>query len=304
MSEKIKPVCIKHGYLELLTDALLWNASPETSRHPLLQEKQTKKRAFPLKLFAFSFEGSAFEVEYFWFFSKKWTRVFQAEVHALRPGRRILTIDSYAYFVGSNSNHHRPNHVCLYRIDLHNLSLKALADIQYQRSEYWSIDYISDYGIAAIDKMLYIIGGSISGKIFDYVKWYISFYMFIVYYNRVIFNFKFSSSFLVQSYNTELGVQRVIEKLLTPRARMGVAAFNGLLYVIGGYQNSGYTNTVERFNPRENKWNEITHLKHGRADPGIGVLSGKIYVIGGENATGLLDSVEVFHPETNEWTLV
>lgn len=68
--------------------------------------------------------------------------------------------------------------------------------------------------------------------------------------------------------------------MVARRARMGAAAFNGFLHSIGGYQDSGYTNTVERFNPLENKWITVTHLKHSRAAT---VLNGKMYVFGYEN---------------------
>jgi N-acetylneuraminic acid mutarotase len=76
-----------------------------------------------------------------------------------------------------------------------------------------------------------------------------------------------------------------ITKLSMPTARVGhgVVSCNDKIYVIGGYNNSGFLDTVEAYDPINDNWITKTPMPYGRAEFGICAIGNKIYVIGGCN---------------------
>jgi len=67
----------------------------------------------------------------------------------------------------------------------------------------------------------------------------------------------------------------------TARAGHGVVSCNGIIYVIGGYNDSGFLDKVEAYDPISDLWETKTPMPYGRAEFGICAVGLKIYVIGG-----------------------
>ncbi|KAK6009720.1 kelch repeat protein, partial [Ostertagia ostertagi] len=78
-----------------------------------------------------------------------------------------------------------------------------------------------------------------------------------------------------------------VPPMSTYRHHLGSAVLDGYLYVVGGHDGSSVLNSVERYNPITNEWNEVAAMNWKRH-------------VGGED-TADLNSVEVFAQETNQW---
>jgi len=103
-------------------------------------------------------------------------------------------------------------------------------------------------------------------------------------------------------------------KLPMPTARVGhgVVSCNSKIYVIGGYNNSGFLETVEVYDPISNLWEVKTPMPYGRAEFGICAIGTKIYVIGGCLAlqgkfdyiypANTLNSVIVYDTQSDNWS--
>ena len=87
-----------------------------------------------------------------------------------------------------------------------------------------------------------------------------------------------------------------------------VAALNGKIYVIGGYDDSKPLSSVEEYDPMTDTWNEKAPMAYSRFRHQLTVGNGKIYAIGGSGTniagsnTQILASIEEYDPETNKWT--
>jgi N-acetylneuraminic acid mutarotase len=75
-----------------------------------------------------------------------------------------------------------------------------------------------------------------------------------------------------------------------------VVAFEGRLYVFGGWDGKRYYDMAFEYDPAANQWNELPAMPTARAYAGAAVAGGRIYVIGGRNDSGDLDVNEVFSP--------
>jgi hypothetical protein len=72
--------------------------------------------------------------------------------------------------------------------------------------------------------------------------------------------------------------------MVTGRRGAAGAVVNGVLYVIGGRDNSGsYLRSVEAYNPATNTWAIKTSMPQGRSGLGAAVQDGLIFAIGGRN---------------------
>ena len=89
-------------------------------------------------------------------------------------------------------------------------------------------------------------------------------------------------------------------------SHMQVLVFNNFIYVLGGCttqcaHGESAVNSVLRYDPRFNAWNQITPMINKRAYFFADVLHNKIYAIGGKFKEGSLATGEVYDPETNNW---
>ena len=86
------------------------------------------------------------------------------------------------------------------------------------------------------------------------------------------------------------------------RCRLGVAAFNGKLYVVGGYDGSKFLNTGEVYDPVTNTWTTIADMNSRRSRVALVSNRGRLYAIGGYDGLCNLNTVEVYDPVTDSWT--
>ena len=94
------------------------------------------------------------------------------------------------------------------------------------------------------------------------------------------------------------------------RLQASLAALDGLLYYIGGWNSpSGCTNTVECYDPELDEWNLSAGLNKARCHSSCVATEKHIFIIGGGTTfrpqrTSVLSSVEKYDPERNSWSYV
>lgn len=88
------------------------------------------------------------------------------------------------------------------------------------------------------------------------------------------------------------------QKAPLPAARSGyaLAAFEGRLYLFGGWDGSAETATVFRYDPAEDRWEERTPLPTPRAFAAAAVANNRIYILGGILNNQLLAVNEIYLP--------
>jgi N-acetylneuraminic acid mutarotase len=105
--------------------------------------------------------------------------------------------------------------------------------------------------------------------------------------------------------NTDTWTQRADMPTVRSETAM-VAASDGKIYVIGGY-NNGYLNTVEAYDPSTDTWKTRKNMPTRRSHlEAAEAGNGKIYAIGGYDRPYdffvALATVEEYDPKTNTWT--
>ena len=90
----------------------------------------------------------------------------------------------------------------------------------------------------------------------------------------------------------------------TARGGHGLAALNGLLYVVGGRLDCDYhmTASVEAYDPKTDQWSQRAPLPTARGGQVVAALNGKLYAIGGEAGTQRLALNTEYDPATDTWT--
>jgi len=85
-----------------------------------------------------------------------------------------------------------------------------------------------------------------------------------------------------------------------------VVEMGGFVYVLGGtrVQHSGFSQVVERYDPRVDQWISVAPMLEERADFTSCVLDGCIIVAGGRGRRRYLDTCEKYNPETNTWSYI
>lgn len=91
------------------------------------------------------------------------------------------------------------------------------------------------------------------------------------------------------------------------RGAAGAVAYEDHIYVVGGIQNGhldGHVNWLDRFDPKDESWEQLSDAPRKRDHFQAGVVDGKLYAIGGRrssHATG--DSFELTIPEVDEYDI-
>lgn len=80
--------------------------------------------------------------------------------------------------------------------------------------------------------------------------------------------------------------------MTTRRLGVAVAVLGGFLYAIGGSDGQTPLNTVERFDPRSNKWTIVAPMSTRRKHLGCAVFNNFIYAVGGRDDCMELSSAE------------
>ncbi|KAG8236688.1 hypothetical protein J437_LFUL016725 [Ladona fulva] len=111
-------------------------------------------------------------------------------------------------------------------------------------------------------------------------------------------------------FNKERNKWRRCADMIQPRAYHGVAAVGGVLYAIGGIGSSDddpfsiCLNTVERFDPWEEKWRNVKVMPSPRAYFGCVTMSHYIYVMGGHNLENCKDTVYKYDSISDTWHFI
>ena len=93
-----------------------------------------------------------------------------------------------------------------------------------------------------------------------------------------------------------------VASLNVARSRPGVAALNGKLYAVGGYNGSEHLSSVECYDPLLDRWQLIEAMATPRNSPAVAVQRGeRLYVAGGHDGKKLLNSVEVYSLREKSW---
>ena len=81
-----------------------------------------------------------------------------------------------------------------------------------------------------------------------------------------------------------------------------MVVLSGCIFVIGGVGADGKVmSSVEKYDPRSGKWQNIAALSVGRMWLGAALLNDVIYVVGGSDEATRLNSVERYAPSQNKW---
>ncbi len=86
------------------------------------------------------------------------------------------------------------------------------------------------------------------------------------------------------------------------RSRMGLAALDGNLYLIGGERTSGITGLTEIYTPATRRWQEGAGKPTAVANVQAVVIGKEIFVPGGcTSETAATSVLEIYNPAANEW---
>ena len=88
------------------------------------------------------------------------------------------------------------------------------------------------------------------------------------------------------------------------RSRAGANVIDGLIYAVGGANGSNCHNSVERYYPKEDRWECVSPMKTQRVGLTCAVTNRLLYAIGGFDGNERLNSVEVYNPDNDEWSLI
>lgn len=96
------------------------------------------------------------------------------------------------------------------------------------------------------------------------------------------------------------GEWRSLPPMPTPRGNPAAAEIDGMMYVIGGVNSTGFLDVVERFDPRTRRWATSTALPEQRLATAAAGLRDLLYAAGGSvldnGGDRNTDSVVVFNP--------
>ncbi len=87
------------------------------------------------------------------------------------------------------------------------------------------------------------------------------------------------------------------------RADFDTVVINGDLYIIGGLNSSGYTDTIERFNSDTNACETVTSIPDGAIGFSVLSVDDDIYIIGGYSNGSCLNDVRIYNTQTNLWRM-
>ena len=103
-----------------------------------------------------------------------------------------------------------------------------------------------------------------------------------------------------RAYNPATDSWAVKASMPTPRSFCTGTAINGIIYVAGGYNNTGTVATVEAYNPATDNWSTVAPLPFRLWSASAAAVNRTLYVMGGFNPNNAtLASVEAFTVNTS-----
>jgi DNA-binding CsgD family transcriptional regulator len=96
---------------------------------------------------------------------------------------------------------------------------------------------------------------------------------------------------------------RVLRPMTSNRAKMAAVAYENAIYLIGGENENGVVDTVEKYTVSSNAYESLAKKPTPVSDVGAAVIGGKIYIPGGQTSDGTLTNVlEVYDPQSDSWS--
>ncbi|MER3514975.1 MAG: hypothetical protein C4310_11810, partial [Chloroflexota bacterium] len=85
---------------------------------------------------------------------------------------------------------------------------------------------------------------------------------------------------------------------------IGVATWNGMVYVVGGYNGSAVVNTLYRYDPTSNTWTTLAPLPVSVQAPRVVAYNGRLFVAGGWDSFGATQArLDIYDIATNTWII-
>ena len=88
------------------------------------------------------------------------------------------------------------------------------------------------------------------------------------------------------------------------RSGHAVASIGGLIYAIGGENDSLIYDTVECYDPVLNSWSVVAPLTAPRVACGVCVVEDFIFVMGGWVGSEIAENIERYDPDLDQWVVV
>ena len=108
----------------------------------------------------------------------------------------------------------------------------------------------------------------------------------------------------VQCYNTYNEEWMQLASMTSARSGHGVCAVNGLVYAIGGENDSLIFDGGEVYDAAQNEWTPIAPMTSPRCGLGVAVVDEEIYAFGGWIGSEIGRTVEKYDPAEKTWTEV
>ena len=176
-----------------------------------------------------------------------------------RSGIAVTTFESFVYAMGGEASNGVTGIV--ERYDLATNTWTSLSPKNMP---------VADVGAGAIGGLIYVPGGRLaSGQLTDAFEAY-------------------------DPRQDRWTARRALPQALSAYA---LAAFEGRLYIFGGWNGQRFVNTVFSYSPDTDSWSENSPMPIARGYAGAAVAGGKIYVIGGTDGSQALTANEAYTPE-------
>lgn len=108
-----------------------------------------------------------------------------------------------------------------------------------------------------------------------------------------------------ECYNPESSEWRRLPDLPVPRSGLSACVVKGILYVVGGRNNSPDGNmdsaSLDMYDPYRNVWRPCAQMTVPRNRVGVGTIDNMIYAVGGSHGTQHHDTAERYDPDTEKW---
>ena len=109
-----------------------------------------------------------------------------------------------------------------------------------------------------------------------------------------------------ERYDVKTGRYTSLPPLPARLSHLGVTAYRGDIYVVGGLTDqlgrAEATGDAWRYRPAEEDWEAIEPMPTPRGGHGLDVIGDRMYAVGGRNPARRLGTVEVYDFRTGEWS--
>ncbi len=102
---------------------------------------------------------------------------------------------------------------------------------------------------------------------------------------------------VLEIYNPREGIWTQGASLPTPLSAYALVAFEGDLFLFGGWDGEEYTHLTLKYDLGQDQWRVLTPLPDARGFAGAAVVGGKIHLVGGFDGINFLPNNDIYSPE-------